>query len=145
MTDEISGNDTRFQPGQSGNPAGRPKGSRALRFKALDDLADEAAEDIAKAVIEKAKGGDIMAASRVFERVWPPRKGTPIAFDLPPIDKAEDLPAAIASVTRQVSTGDLTPDEGTLIVSLLEAQRRAIETGDHAQRLTALEERAGKK
>ncbi len=41
----------------------------------------------------------------------------------------------------------MTPEEGTLIVGLLDAQRRAIETNDLADRIAAIEERmtAGKR
>lgn len=137
---ETETTDTRFQPGQSGNPGGRPKGSRTKTFVALDTLGEGVAEDIVKALAEKAKAGDVMAGRAILERVWPARKGRNIEFDLPPMDKAEDLPKAIASIAQQVADGDITPDEGALIVGLLETQRRAIETSDHAIRLAAVEE-----
>jgi hypothetical protein len=49
--------DTRFKPGQSGNPAGRRAGSRSKVLSALDALGEGEAESIVKAMIEKAKGG----------------------------------------------------------------------------------------
>lgn len=137
---EAETTDTRFQPGQSGNPNGRPKGSRTKTFVALDTLGEGVAEDIVKALAEKAKGGDVMAGRAILDRIWPARKGRNIQFDLPAIEKAEDLPKAIAGIAQQVADGDLSPDEGALIVGLLETQRRAIETSDHATRLTAIEE-----
>jgi len=64
---------------------------------------------------------------------------------MPEVAKAEELPGAIAHVNRQVADGEISPDEGVLIVGLLETHRRAIETSELAARLTALEERLGKK
>ena len=137
--------DTRFKPGQSGNPSGRPRGSRPKALVALDALAEGAAEDIVNAMLEKAKGGDSIAARTVLDRVWPPRKGARLQFDLPEVTTANDLPGAIAAVNRQVAEGDVSPDEGALIVGLLEAHRKAIETSELAARLAVLEERVGRK
>lgn len=137
--------DTRFKPGQSGNPNGRPAGSRSKVCVALDALAQGEAEEIVKAMIASAKGGDGQAGRTILERIWPPRKGARLDFDLPEVTKAEELPGAIASVNRQVAEGDISPEEGTLIVGLLDAQRRAIETSELAARVAMLEERLGKK
>ena len=57
--------DTRFKPGQSGNPAGRRAGSRSKVLVALDALGEGEAESIVKALIEKAKGGDSVAGPRL--------------------------------------------------------------------------------
>ena len=131
-----------FQPGQSGNPNGRPSGSRSNVLVALDTLGESEAEEIVKATIQKAKDGDAAAAKAILDRVWPARKGARMQFTLPPIGKAEELPSAIASVAQQVADGEISPDEGELVVGLLEAQRKAIETSELAARVAALEARA---
>jgi len=132
---------TQFRPGQSGNPAGRPLGWRSRIMRALDGLGEDSAEAIVTAMIDEAKGGDTIAGRAILGRVWPARKGARVEFELPSIGKAEELPAAIAGINRQVAEGMLSPEEGVLIVGLLEAQRKAIETGELAARVTALEER----
>lgn len=133
--------DTRFQPGQSGNPAGRPVGARSKKHQILDELAEDSAEDIARKFIELAKAGDGAAGRLILDRIWPARKGARVSFDLPEVTTAAELPNAIAKVNRQVADGDLAPEEGTLIVGLLDAQRRAIETNDLAERIAAIEEK----
>lgn len=137
--------DTRFKPGQSGNPKGRRAGSRPKVLVALDALGEGEAEGIVLAMVEKAKEGDATAARTILDRVWPPRKGARLQFDLPEVAKAEDLPGAIAAVTRQVAEGEMSPDEGAAIVSLLEAHRKALEMGELAARVAALEEKVAKK
>jgi hypothetical protein len=64
--------DTRFKPGQSGNPNGRPQGSRSKVCVALDALAEGEAEEIVKAMIEQAKEGDGQSGRVILERIWPP-------------------------------------------------------------------------
>jgi hypothetical protein len=145
MTEEPEKKDTRFKPGQSGNPNGRPAGSRSKVCVALDALAEGEVEAVVKKMLENAKGGDSIAGRAILDRIWPARKGARMQFDLPEVTKADELPGAIASVNRQVADGEISPDEGTLIVGLLDAQRRAIETSELAARVAALEERLGKK
>lgn len=52
---------------------------------------------------------------------------------------ASDLPAALGAVTAAVANGTLTPDEGAAVASILDIQRRGIETADLEARLPALE------
>ena len=47
-----------FEPGQSGNPDGRPAGSRNKLTLAVEKLFEDDAETIAKKAIEMAKSGD---------------------------------------------------------------------------------------
>jgi hypothetical protein len=87
----------------------------------LDALGEDEAEAIVRAMIDKAKDGDAAAAKAILDRVWPPRKGARLQFNLPNVARAEDLPEAIAAINRQVAEGEISPDEGSLIVGLLEA------------------------
>jgi hypothetical protein len=136
---------TRFKPGQSGNPNGRPQGSRSKTLIALDALAEGEVDAIVRAMIAKAKEGDAVAARPILDRVWPARKGARVSFQLPEICKASDLPKAFETILHQVAEGELSLDEGALIAGLLDVHRRAFETGELAERLTALEEKLGAK
>ena len=73
--------DTRWKPGQSGNPNGRQHGSRSKVCVALEALAEGEAEEIVRAMIEKAKGGDSQAGRTILERICPPRKGARLSFE----------------------------------------------------------------
>lgn len=145
MADQKTGKTTRFQPGQSGNPNGRKAGARSKTLLAFDAIGKDDAEAIIKAMVDKAKGGDATAARTILDRIWPARRGARLSFDLPEVNTADDLPLAIGAVTRQVATGEISPDEGAAVVSLIEAHRKAIETSELAARLTVLEERLAKK
>jgi hypothetical protein len=103
-------------------------------------LPDDAGEDILCAMVEAAKGGDLRAADLVLSRIWPARKSRPIALTLPAIQSASDVVAAVGAVADAVGAGDITPDEGQAVASILEAKRRAIEPVDLELRLSALEQ-----
>jgi len=42
-------------------------------------------------------------------------------------------------VVQAVAGGELTPDEGAILTSILEARRKSIETQDHESRIAVLE------
>jgi hypothetical protein len=130
-----------FQKGQSGNPRGKPKGTRNHVLMALDRIGEDAAEDVLRAAVERAKGGDPRAVETILSRIWPARKGRPVELPLPPIVNSTDLVGALAAVAGAVSGGTISPEEAQAIGALLEVQRRAIETVELEARIAALEQR----
>ena len=69
----------KFQPGKSGNPKGRPRGSRNLATHFLEEVnapAQGSAEPMSKlqaairAQVSKAIGGDVRAVKDMLDRVW---------------------------------------------------------------------------
>ena len=131
----------RWRRGESGNPAGRKAGSRNRATLALDAIGQVAGAEIVQRVIAEALDGNLFAAGLILQRVWPIRRGAPVRLALPSVETAADLPRAIAAVTAAVAAGELTPDEGSSIVTIMEAQRRTIETCELEKRITDLEER----
>ena len=63
----MAGESTRFKPGQSGNPGGRPKGISMSKVL-TDELSVEEARKVIRAVVRRAKKGDVKAASLLFDR-----------------------------------------------------------------------------
>jgi hypothetical protein len=100
------------------------------------------ARDIVRAVIEAAKKGDMAAARIILDRIAPVRKGPPIVFSLPEMLTAAELPVAVAAVSQAMANGEISPDEAASITAVLDVQRRAIETAQLEARLRALEEKA---
>lgn len=94
-----------------------------------------------QSVVTAAQSGDMRAADILLRRLWPERKGRPVAVDLPVLNSAEDLVQALGAVTGAVAAGDLSPEEGHAVAAIMEMQRQAIETADLERRITALETR----
>lgn len=90
-----------FQPGQSGNPAGRPKGSVNRNLAMLRD----AVEKVLPLVVDRALAGDAEAQKLILERGLPKFKPVeaPMEFTLPEI--GENSPAR--SVMLQAAEGAL--------------------------------------
>jgi hypothetical protein len=130
----------RWQPGKSGNPSGRAKGSRHAALLALDAIGAKAGTDIMAAVVAAAKGGDMRAADILLRRLWPERKGRPVQMDLPAIMVPSDIVAALGAVADAVAAGELSPEEGAAVAGILDAQRRAVETVEILARIAALEQ-----
>lgn len=130
-----------FEPGQSGNPAGKAKGTRNRTTRAIEALLDGEAEALTRRAIELAQDGDTVALRMCLDRLVPPRKDRPITFDLPPIETADDLPKATGAVVAAVATGELTPSEAAEISKTLDVHVRAIEATELHRRMAALEAR----
>src|SRR3954464_4414789 len=82
--------DTRFKPGQSGNPAGKAKGTRHRATLALEALLDGEGGAITRKAVELALEGDTVALRLCLDRILPVRKDRPIQFELPAIQSAGD-------------------------------------------------------
>jgi hypothetical protein len=130
---------SRFKKGVSGNPRGRQAGSRNKATILLEKMMADDGKGVVNAVLEAAKGGDMQAARIILDRICPPRKERPISCKLPKLEDASDLVAGISALIGAVANGELTPGEGQALASLIEAQRRTLETEDIEQRLIALE------
>ena len=103
----------RFQKGNSGNPGGRPPGSRNKTTLAVDALLDGEAETLTRKAIEKAMDGDMTALRLCLDRIAPVRKDRPVTFLFPPITGASDAAKASESLSAAVSAGEVTPFEGS--------------------------------
>jgi hypothetical protein len=128
-----------FEPGQSGNPAGKAKGTRNKVTLAIEALLDGEAEALTRKAIELAKGGDLAALRLCLDRLAPPRKDRLVMFELPTITCAADAVKASAALVTAVAIGDLTPAEAGELGKLIEAYVRALEATDFAARLENLE------
>src|SRR5258705_6058666 len=118
---------TLFQPGQSGNPNGRPKGSRNASTLALEALLDGEAEALTRKAVELALAGDIAALRLCLDRILPPRKDRPVSFEMRPIANAADARAASAALLGAVAAGNLTPSEASEVGRLIDSYLKSIE------------------
>lgn len=126
-----------FKKGQSGNPAGRPKGIADRRGQYREILEGHMPELVNK-VIELAKAGDTQALKMCIERGLPAKKVTD-----DPVDLGRPLEGSAAEQGRvilmAVSEGRITPDQASTLMSAIQAQARVIESDELERRLAALE------
>jgi hypothetical protein len=129
-----------FAPGNKFSK-GRKTGSRHGATILLEKMMADDGEEIVRAVIDAAKGGDMSAARLILDRIAPPAKDRTISVHLPPVETAADVVQASAAILQATADGELSPAEGTALAGLVEQHRKSIEMADIAARLTAIEER----
>jgi hypothetical protein len=128
-----------FQKGQSGNPAGRPRGIVNRATALAQNLLSERAEGIARKVIELAEAGDMAAIRVCMERLVPPIKHQPVAVELPPLENAVDSVEAMATIAAAVTAGDLTAAEAAELAKVVNVYVGALASQAFEERLSALE------
>ena len=124
----------RFRKGQSGNPAGRPRGARNTATLAAEALLAGEAAALTRKAIELALAGDVVALRICLDRIYPARKDRPVAFPLPPITSARDAADIAAAVAEAVAAGHLTPSEAADIGKVIEIYVKAYQTAELVDR-----------
>jgi hypothetical protein len=139
-----------FQPGQSGNPNGRPKGvatTSTLMSKALADFGSrhgikDAEQALLDHIFTKAFEGDSASQKLIMDRLRPVPKARAesVALSAPlSVDPVE----ATSQLTQAVSNGEINVDEAARLSSLISLQIRATEHQELTDRIKHLESVAG--
>ena len=128
--------DTKFKPGISGNPKGRPKGARDKRTE-LRSLLEPHAKDLVEKVVELAKGGDTTAIRLCLERLIPPIRAQDQNITLD--DMNGGLTAQGKQIILAMGNGELSPSDASTMLQALASQARLSEVDELERRVTKLE------
>lgn len=135
MTIKKSGKAPNWKPGQSGNPAGRPKGTGEV--SKLREAIKAHVPAIVERLTAQALEGDVQSARLLLERTIAPLKAVEPsqALALPNGTLTEQGRAVLAAV----AAGELAPGQGAALVSAIGALARVSEIDELAARVAALE------
>ena len=128
-----------FVKGQSGNPAGKPKGTRHAATLAAESLLDGESEALTRQVIDMALAGDIVALRICLDRILPPRRERPIRFNMPPLKTIADALAAMPLIAEGVARGELSASEVGTLLGLVDSFIKGLSQVEFDTRLSALE------
>ena len=126
----------KFKPGQSGNPAGRPKGIIDKRW-ALRKRLEDASETLVDEAIRRAIEGDSGLMRALLRKLIPTAKpeSASVEFDLPEARLSEQAEA----VLRAMSSGTMSPTVGSDLLQSLAQAARIKETDELEERISRLE------
>jgi hypothetical protein len=128
-----------FEPGVSGNPNGRPKGSKNKATLAIAALLDGESEALTRKLIEQALTGDVTALRFCLQRIAPARRDQTVEFEMPLIETAADVLRASSSVLAACSQGNLSPNEASQVLAMITTHARMMGLIDIESRLRTLE------
>jgi hypothetical protein len=128
----------RFEKGVSGNPRGRPAGSRNNATLACEALLEGQAEALTQKAVDMALAGDPVALRLCLERICPVRKDRPVEFSLPPINTARDAANVMSSVMNAVGAGELSPADASELSKVVACTVKSFEAAEFADSLVPL-------
>lgn len=139
------GGATKWKKGQSGNLAGKPKGTRHKATQLAETLLDGQAKDLVQKCVDMALEGDGTAMKVCMDRLLPAKKDRPVSLSIPQIESMGDAASAMKAITNAVSQGDITPSEAQVLSAMIENYRKIVETAELEKRIDDLEKIAGAK
>lgn len=126
-----------FNKGQSGNPSGKPKGTKD-KNTILRDLLRPHAPELVEKVVQMAKDGDAAALRICIDRLIPPIKAIEEPVKLDALDGT--LSEQAQSILRAMAEGKLASSQAATLLQALASQTRIIEAEELEKRVKALEE-----
>ena len=128
----------RGRPFKHGNP-GRPPGAKNKITRLLEELVENEGETLVRKHIELAKNGNVRCLGHLIDRLVPKRPGRRLDLQLPTINGVHDIAAAGAAIMNELNNGNLTLEEASHLLGLLETYTRVITTSDSVMRLEKVE------
>ena len=130
-----------FQKGKSGNPAGRPRGSRNKATLMMEQLLEDHGQEILDKLIARALEGDTHAIGIYMDRTMPRCKERTITLDAGPIRNLQDVVNVAAAIVDALAQGEITPTEAEKAMNILRFPLDAVLALDLERRVAVIEQK----
>lgn len=124
----------RWQPGRSGNPAGRKSGAEKIR-----QMLEPHKKKLFEKAVAMALEGDAAVMRILFDRMAPPQRAESPTVYIPDLASAPTLTAKAEAVAAAVGQGLIGPDAATMLLQAIAAACKVVEFDDHERRLREIE------
>jgi hypothetical protein len=128
-----------FEKGRSGNPRGRPKGSRNKATLLTESILDDHASLLAEKLVEMALSEDVSAMALCMKHLLPANRKRTIELDLPPLVTIHDGMQILSITMKAVAQGDISVEDAQQLSALVDLHRRLLENVDMDNRIRKLE------
>jgi hypothetical protein len=126
--------DTRFRPGQSGNPAGRPK-----RKSVRELLGEEGLSAVVLKLKDAATSGDVQAGRVLLERSTPaPRPETP-KVTIPELETAATHADKVTAIMNATARGEISPSVAVELTTSVVNATKVVESDELARMVAEME------
>jgi len=139
MALNVTNGKGQWTKGISGNPAGRPTGSRNRSTVLMEELLEGQSEVLISMLINLALSGNVAALRLCLDRLLPVRRHRPINLNLAEVRTAKDVTEAMSQIVAATAEGQITPNDGEAMTNILSFQLKALSVADLDQRNEAVE------
>ena len=128
-----------FKKGQSGNPAGKPKGARDKRT-ALRALLEPHSEALVQKAVDMALEGDTTALRMCLERIIPALRSQDMPVNLGALEGS--LSEQAQQINKSMAVGKIPPSDASAVLASLANQAKIQQFDELEKRIAALESSA---
>jgi hypothetical protein len=115
-----------FVKGLSGNPAGRPVGSRNRFTREMDEALEKQGVPLIDAIAAHARTANPAAMRLCLDRLVPVGKNRAATIELPPVETPDYTTTALGEIHRALAASEISTDEGTRLVSFVDRTARVL-------------------
>jgi hypothetical protein len=118
---KSTANTRKWRKGQSGNPSGRPEGSKNNVTVASENLLEGEAGALTRKLIDLALAGNVACLHHAIDRIHPVKRSAPIRLEgMPEVTGIESAAKASGFLLEQVRDGILSPIDAEVVSRLLD-------------------------
>ena len=137
------------KPGErrGGRKAGAPNKATAEIRTLAREHGPDAIKELARLANEaQSEQARISACNTLLDRAYGRSQASQlIEIELPDVSKIDGVTNALSAILRATATGQITPSEAHALSSVIETQRKAIETVELEERIKQLEQSAARR
>jgi len=128
----------RFKPGESGNPAGRPRVAKNKTTLLAEEAMAEKVGAVVDKLVERALAGSTSAIRQFLDRNMPVPRGC-IGFDLPDLRGPRGIADAQEALIIAVAARQVPPRDAGLVMNLIDRFKETLQDEARDARYAALE------